>query len=298
MARQYVPRRLASTSRAYTAVVTVTLPALLLAAQAALPAAFPAPDCGLVPGWRQQGDARRYGPDTLYQYKDGGADAYLAFGFARMQAVTCVDGRGNEIAIDVSEMGDPDHAWGFLASNLAPGEEAGSARQVLPTSAMLARGAYFVEMLAQPGRDHRAPLAAFLDALQARLPGAAHVPRAAAVFPPDGIEPGSLRFVPQSLLGIRLLGAGFIARYGSGRAFVVEEATSEAARDTFSRLRERFAAARPGTAIGVEAFEAEDPYLGGLIVFRKGKRVAGVANIPPGRDARPLAQALAARLPE
>ncbi len=278
--------------------MVATWPALLLAAQMALPEAFPAPDCRLVPGWRQQGEARRYGPDTLFQHKDGGADAYLAYGFTRMQGVTCLDGAGNELAIDVSEMGDPDHAWGFFAANLPPGEDVGSARQVLPTSAMLARGRYYVEIVAQPDRDHRAALGAFLDALGEHLPRAAHVPAAASLFPQDGIEPGSLRLVPESVLGLAPLRSGFVARYGSGRAFVVEEATPEAAGDTLSRLRARFAAPRPERGIGVEAFAAEDPYLGGLIVFRKGKRLAGVANVPKGRDAQPLARALAARLPE
>jgi hypothetical protein len=275
-----------------------TLPALLLAAQAALPAALPVPDCSLVPGWSQRGEARRYDPDTLFEYRNGGAEAYFTYGFTQMAGVTCADAAGNELAIDVSEMGDPDHAWGFFASNQAPGEDVGPARQVLPMSATLARGRYYVEIAVRPDGDHSTALRAFLDALLARLPGAAHVPEAASFFPREGLAPGSLRLVPESVLGLRQLKSGFVATYAAGRAFVVTEATTEAAGDTFAKLRAHLKAARPVRGLDVEAFAAEDPYLGGLIVFRKGRRVAGVANVAAGTDALPLARALAGRVPQ
>jgi hypothetical protein len=274
------------------------VPALLLAAQAALPAAFPVPECSVVPGWSQRGEARRYDPDTLFEYKNGAAEAYFTYGFTQMAGVTCVDGAGNELAIDVSEMGDPDHAWGFFASNQAPGEEVGPARQVLPMNATLARGRYYLEIVARPDGDHSAALGAFVDALLPRLPGGAHVPEAVSFFPPEGLATGSLRLVPESVLGLRQLKSGFIATYAVGRAFVVAEATPDAAGDALAKLRAHFKAARPVRGLGAEALAAEDPYLGGLIVFRKGRRVAGVANVPAGGDGLPLARALAARLPE
>jgi hypothetical protein len=45
------------------------------------------------------------------------------------------------------------------------------------------------------------------------------------------------------------------------------------------------------------AFAAQDQYLGKLLVFRKGTRVAGVVNVAPDGDATPLAKALAQQLP-
>jgi hypothetical protein len=49
--------------------------------------------------------------------------------------------------------------------------------------------------------------------------------------------------------------------------------------------------------LGDEAFAAQDQYLGRLVVFRKGSRVAGVVNVAPDGDATPLAKALARQLP-
>jgi hypothetical protein len=64
-----------------------------------------------------------------------------------------------------------------------------------------------------------------------------------------------------------------------------------------TKLRARFAGASPVAGLGDEAFNARDQYLGVLLVFRKGPRVAGVANVAADGDAMSLAKALAARLP-
>jgi hypothetical protein len=318
---------------AYTAIVTTLLFALLLAAPTALPAsptapappaasptaaappavvappvaaataagAVPAPECGLVPGWSQRDGARRYDAETLFEYKNGASEAYFAYGFTRMQGVTCVDATGAELVIDVSELGDPDRAWGFFVANQdvqSPVEPIGSGRQLLPGSAALAKGRYYVEITALPDGDRRTALGAFLDALLPRIPGEAHLPEAVSYFPPEGLEPGSLRLVPESVLGLRVLKTGFLAQYAVGRAFVVAEASLRAASDTLAQLRAPFTDARPAGGLGEEGFTAQDPYLDGLVVFRKGRHVAGVANVAAGQDALPLAKALAARLPE
>jgi len=288
--------------------VTLLALALLLATPPTAPAVaiapaeeFPAPACGLVPGWSPREEPRRFDADTLFEYKDGAAEAYFAYGFTRMQGVTCTDVAGVELVVDVSELGDPDHSWGFFVANQdaqSPVEAIGSGRQLLATSGALAKGRYYVEITAAPDGDRRAAIGAFLDALLPRIPGEAHVPEAVSRFPPEGLEPGSARLVPESVLGLRALKTGFVAQYGVGRAFVVTEADAQAASGTLAKLRDHFRGARPASDLAEEAFSAQDPYLDGLLVFRKGRHVAGVANVAAGQDALPLAKALAARLPE
>jgi hypothetical protein len=276
----------------------MTLVAVLFAVPAAAP--FPAPDCAAVPGWTQQGEARTFDSETLFDYMNGNSEGYFAYGFALMKGVTCVNAAGDQLVIDVSEMGDPDRAWGFFVTNRdqrAPVEPIGSGGQVLPRRATFAKGRYYLEIAASPDKDHREALRAFVTALEPRVPGPAGVPEAVAWFPPDGLVPGSARLVPESVLGLRLLKSGFMGQYAAGRAFVVPEATPALATDVIAKLRARFVGASPVVGLGDEAFSARDQYLGGLLVFRKGPRVAGVANVAADGDAMPLAKALAARLP-
>jgi hypothetical protein len=274
----------------------MTFLAVIFAAQAAAP--FPAPDCSAVPGWTQQGEARTFDSETLFDYMNGNSEGYFAYGFALMKGVTCVNAAGDQLVIDVSEMGDPDRAWGFFVTNRdqgSPVEAIGSGGQVLPRRATFAKGRYYLEIAASPDKDHRQALRAFVAALEPRVPGPAGVPEAVAWFPAAGLV--SVRLVPESVLGLRLLKSGFVGQYAGGRAFLVPETTPASAADMMEKLRARFAGASPVAGLGDEAFSARDQYLGGLLVFRKGARVAGVANVAADGDALPLARALAARLP-
>jgi hypothetical protein len=278
----------------------MTLLALLLAAQAAAPATGFVPDCSVVPGWKQQGEARTYDAENLFDYIDGAAEGYFSYGFTLMRGVSCANAAGDELEIDASEMGDGDRAWGFFQAQRDPGspvEAIGSGGQVLPQNAAFAKGRTYVAIGARPDKDHTATLRAFVAALEARVPGEGRVPDAVAWFPEEGLVAGSIRLVPESVLGLRALKAGFLGQYAAGRAFVVSDAGPEAATVTLQALRARFTAAAPVTGLADEAFSARDQYLGRLVVFRKGARVAGASNAATDADATALAKALAARLP-
>jgi hypothetical protein len=273
---------------------------LLLLAAAADPAAFPVPDCSLAPGWTRQGEVRSYDTETLFDYMDGNSEGYFAYGFTVMKGVTCVNAAGDQLVIDVSELGDPDRAWGFFVTNRdqrAPVEPIASGGQVLPRKATFAKGRYYVEIAASPAKDHRDAMRPFVDAMVPRVPGEAHVPEAVSLFPPEGLDKESVRLVPESVLGLRALRTGFVGTYPEGRAFVAVEADEAAAKAAFAKVRERFPQAAAAAGLGDEGFSAQDQYLGGLVVFRKGARVAGVANVAAGKDGLPLAKALATRLP-
>jgi len=277
----------------------MTFLAVLVAAQAA--ALFPAIDCAAVPGWTQQGEARTYDPETLFDYMNGNSEGYIAYGFTMMKGITCVNAAGDQLVIDVSEMGDPERAWGFFVTNRdqrSPVERIGSAGQVLPRRATFAKGRHYLEIAASPDKDHREALRAFVTALEPRVPGPAAAPEAVAWFPADGLQADSVRLVPESVLGLRILKSGFMGQYAVGRAFVVPEPTAAAAADTMEKLRTRFSGAAPVAGLGDGAFAAQDQYLGRLLVFRKGARVAGVVNVAADGDATPLAKALAAKLPQ
>jgi len=254
--------------------------------------AIQAPDCTLVPGWTPHDKARTYVRETLFEYMNGNAEGYLAYGFVRMQGVTCRKGDVTLI-IDVSEMTDLESAWGIFTTNRDPDgkvEAIGTAGQVLARRATFAKDRYYVEMSAEAEADHTATLRAFASALESRIQGRTELPEELGWFPSDGLA--GVRFVPQSVLGLRLLARGYVAEYASGKAFVVREASSEAAAALVQKLRERFAPVE-ATTVAQEALLATDRYLGRLCIFRKGRYVAGST----GDGATALAERLAAKIP-
>ncbi len=266
---------------------------------ALLPAAFllhaQNPECSLLPGWQQHGQARSYQADSLFEYMDGNAEGFLIYGYSNMKGVSCTR-EAETVLIDVHEMASPESAWGIFASNRVPDqpvETIGMVGQVTPRKTMFAKDKYYVEIAAETEKDHSDLLRQIALALEKRIPGSTARPAALDWFP---ATPKSLRLIPESVLGIRILKRGLLAQYDTSKAFLITEASAEAAVATMQKLRARWADSQAVQA-GDEALAAKDRYIGNVAVFRKGRYIGGYANVPDGESAASLASALAARVP-
>jgi hypothetical protein len=256
-------------------------------------------DCHLAPGWEASGPVRQFTAENLYDYKDGAADGYLSYGFARMSSLDCKSG-ADTLTIDVSEMNDADAAYGLFTANRDPKlpiTKIGMGGQVQPQSASFAKGKYYVEIVEvaeDPNADHTAVMQAFVGKMQERLEGRESPPEALQWFPQENLE--SVRLIPESVLGLRLLKRGYVAKYKQGQAFIVLESSPESAAEVLKKLRVHFDGATPAQ-VGDEAFQTKAQYLEGICVFRKGRFLAGYANLPEAQQAAALAAKLAARIP-
>ena len=270
-------------------------------AAAALRAAAdaPLPRCDVVPGWTQAGPARLFAADNLYDYMDGNSEGYLIYGFKLMRGVTCKSGEVSFV-VDISEMNDPEAAWGLYASNRDPRlpvEKLGISGQIVPQRGIFVKGTSFAEISASPtSADHTAALRTFLTALEKGVGGTTDAPPPVQWFPKEALDAASIRLVPQSVLGLSLLKKGYIAKYDYGRAFVVRQSSPDAAIQVMQKLRDRFGSSEPMKTAD-EAFQANDRYLGRLLVFRKGAYVAGFVNLSADAPAGKAGQALAAAIP-
>jgi hypothetical protein len=276
----------------------LTAVAVCFAATAAW-ADAPAPGCDVLPGWTQAGPSRAYTAENLYDYMDGNSEGYLIYGFLEMRGVTCKSGE-RSFVVDISDMPDAESAYGLYASNRdprVPVESIGMSGQVVPQRGIFVKGKRFVEISASPvSIDHSVAIRTFLKALEARLDGTTELPAPVGWFPKEDVDPASIRLVPQSVLGLSILKRGYVAKYPYGRAFVVRLTSPEAAAQAMTKLKARFGETQPA-AVGEEAFQATDKYLGRLLFFRKGAHVAGFANLNEGFDASKAAQALVSRMP-
>lgn len=256
-------------------------------------------NCNLAPGWQQSGPTVHYVADNLYEYKDGAAEGYLIFGLVRMQGITCQSG-GDSLEIDVSEMGDADSAYGILSANLDPSmpiASLGMGGQVHRQSASFAKGKYYVEIVetaANANKDQSAMLKALATAMLQHMEGCDTAPEMLNWFSKENQV--SLRMVPESVLGLSQLKRGYVAKYKQGQAFLVAEGSPKAAADVLKSLRGRFDTAAPAQ-VGDEAFQAQVKYLDGICIFRKGRYIAGYANLPDAQQAATDAGKLAARIP-
>ena len=256
-------------------------------------------NCSFAPGWQQSGPTIQYVADNLYEYKDGAAEGYLIFGLTRMQGISCQSG-ADSLQIDVSEMSDADSAYGIFAANVdlnMPIIGLGMGGQVHRQAASFAKGKYYVEIVetaANPDKDQSAMLKALATSMLEHIEGRDTPPEALEWFAKDDLL--SLRVVPESVLGLSQLKRGYVAKYKQGQAFLVAEDSPKAAAEVLKGLRQRFDGATPAQ-VGDEAFQARAKYLDGICIFRKGRYLAGYANLPDSQQAASEAAKLAARIP-
>jgi len=266
-------------------VITLAFAALFLAA----------PTCSLVPGWTQNGPARTFAPDNLFEYMDGNAEGYLMYGFLKMDGVTCQKGPVTFV-IDISDFGDVDSAFGMYSANRdlrQPQLKIGTEGQVSARRAIFTKGQYYAEIATSPEGDYTADLKQWTAALERILDGASEPPPALRWFPAEKQQ--SLRLVPASVLGLRLLKRGYVGIYEYGKAFVVMEESPASATAVMQKLRARFGETS-AVQLADEAFSATDKYLGRLCVSRKGRYVLGYSNVSDGHDPIALAKSLAEKI--
>jgi hypothetical protein len=255
------------------------------------------PPCSAVQGWTQRGEARSFDADNLFEYMDGNAEGYILYHFVAMKGITCESG-DTTLNIDISEFEDPEFAYGMFTSTRdprLPTEKMGVTGQVTQRKGFFTKDKYYAEISAYPEGDHSAAIRAFLSIIEKNIQGRTTLPDAFSWFPTENLTPDSIRLVPESVLGLRRLRTGYIAQYQAGKAFLVRELSPEAAAQVFTKLRERFAQTSPAK-IADEAFTANDKYLNGMCVFRKGNFIGGFADLPEGRNGVAETEKLAANV--
>jgi len=264
------------------------------------------PDCGkLAPGWEQSGPRRTYEGESLYEYMNGNSEGYLIYGFRKMTGLTCTKG-GAKVLVDVSDMGDPEAAWGIFSANrdgraAATVEPIGMGAQILPRKVIAAKGSYYLEIAAEPEGDHGDVLRQMMKTLAAGVEGRSAPPDIINWFPAAGLKGGAPpRLIPQSVLGMRILKRGYLAQYEDGsKAFIVPEASPQAAEETLAKVKARLGSDLETEGIpgaGDLGLVGKDKYLGRMALFRVGRYVAGWATVPPNADLLLLARTLAARI--
>ena len=271
--------------------------ALLIASSVAHSQAYL--DCHFVPGFEQSGPKRQYTPDNLYDYRDGAAEGYLIYGFVQMQGIDCKSGP-TILSIDISDMTAVDSAYGMFSANRDPRQpiaKIGMGAQIMPQSLLFAKGKYFVEIIETDGStdsNQAATLQAFAAKIEALLEGRSTPPEELAWFPSEGQE--SAKLIPESVLGLKILERGYVAKYAVGQAFIVIEQSPESAAEVMSKLRTRYEGSTPAK-LADEAFEVKAPYLDGVCVFRKGNIIAGYTNLLDPQSAAEQATKLMERIP-
>jgi hypothetical protein len=137
--------------------------------------------------WKASGEDAVYDRKTLYDYMDGGAEVYLAFDFREVFVRKYADAAGNEIALDIYDMGSPAEAFGmFSCDRQDPEAGLGQGSEYGPGLLRFWRGRHFVSITVSGNEDKAEKAVLELGKAVAPLLG------------PDGAPPEMIRLLPAS----------------------------------------------------------------------------------------------------
>ncbi len=149
------------------------------------------------PGIALQGQREQYmGSKALFDYMDGGAERYLAYGFSDLGVQTYTQGEATAV-VEIYRMRSPADAFGIYAGS-ARGEhpDVGATATLAPGMLSLFKDHYYIRVVAMsdPSKANDL-LRALAKATSKRMPGVSAAPAELKLLPNDPVD-GSLRYLP------------------------------------------------------------------------------------------------------
>jgi len=250
--------------------------------------------------WKVEGQPYGFHPQNLYEYINGQAEFFIAFGFIELKGAnfTCVSGGNDTVTIDIYDMGNKLNAFGVFQSKRggqASALNVGAASTGSDGYLSFYKDRFFVEIQAyitDEKQKHRVEnLAANITA---QLPGDNTPPSELFYLPEKNRIAGSERYIKGGILGHAFLDRGMVCDYRiQGQKVTAFVAIFPSPRDAVHAVKQHRSfllksgeKCMPFDGVGNHGFVSEEPYHQKIIETQVGAFVAGVYDlitIEPGK---------------
>jgi len=233
--------------------------------------------------WSLQQEAERYDTDGLWEYINGDADVYLAYGFRQVD-VGELSRDGVVASVGIYDMGTALNAFGIYRREAASDAETlrvgVEATGFPPYQWLLLKDRFYVKVDIYEGEMQNDGAVSLLESIANALPGRDTYPEELALLPEAGIVPGSVGFTRESFLGMRELTNCIHARYGADdesefQLFIVLPGHGASGEDVWKQLAAKWSAVETS---GRLVLSREVPYRGPVGITLTDRGVMGVAD--------------------
>lgn len=151
--------------------------------------------------WEASGKDQVYDRKTIFNYMDGGAEVYLAFDFREVFVRKYKDPSGDEIVLDVYDMGSSDEAYGvFSCDRQDPKAGIGQESTFGPGLLRFWQGRYFVSITSAGEEKETEKAILELGMAVASLLGPpGELPPLLRLLPPDGLIKSKISYFHSSI---------------------------------------------------------------------------------------------------
>ncbi len=249
-------------------------------------ALLPAPNCSN--GWIMEGKVASYTRDNLYDYIDGEAELYLAYGFEFL-VTTAYSKKGDQkdtIVINIFRMGSLLDAFGIYAYYRRPDAEMvpiGGDGFVTESHLMFYQDRYFIQLSASGTSSlDRAVLNECADSVARNLPQQLVPPKELELIRIPALAPRTERYIAHSILGYAFFRRGVIGdaagNAARARIFVVLEDSPE----TAGRALKQYVGYLKDSGVEPrwdhETLMAADPLYKSMVLQQSGRYILGVVG--------------------
>jgi hypothetical protein len=160
-----------------------------------------------------------YGPDNLWDFINGAADAYVACGFVDLHVAEYKKGK-NVIKLEIYRHSDHTMAFGIYSTERSPSfryMNIGSQGYSAEGAVNFFKGNYYVKVRTYSKNEKTLQAAQTLALSTAGvLEGSTDMPQALALFPASGKKSNEEMYINESVLGHKFLNKAFKANYIAG----------------------------------------------------------------------------------
>ncbi len=246
-----------------------------------------------VPGWKPEGQPYRYIPENLYEYINGGADYFIAYGFIALTGANYSPASGgmDSVTVDIYDMGDKLNAFGVFQprrDSQAPSLNIGTGSFGSDDYVAFHKDRFYVEIQAYiTGKKEKRVVKNMASMVAAHLPGDDSLPHELFYFPEKARIVGSERYIRGGILGHAFLDRGIMCDYRiEGKKVTAFVAFLPSYRDAVmavdhhrSFLEKSEKTWLPLEGFGTHSFVSEEPHHKTIIAKQAGTFVAGVFDL-------------------
>ena len=254
------------------------------------------PKSNEVDGWslgnKPNEKPRLFGPGNLWEYINGCADTYLAYGFQEVVTADYSQGK-SQLTVDLYRMKDLKNAFGIYALERNPDSQfiqVGVEGYLCGTVLHFWAGEYYVKIA---GFEEQEAVKQEMLKIASYISGKLAIPRAEppqiAWFPKENQSPRTAKYIAKDVLGQSYLANGFEVKYKADNSeyklVLIEMHSLDAATEAFAKYRQfisnQHGALKDQSVMGAEeGFSGDDSFYGQMMAVRAGIYIVVALGVP------------------